>query len=157
MNKFVNVIANIAAVAYFFVFMILCIVLMIQQPIAAVVDIGNIKELGFSTTVSDRAMSMSMVGLFLGISLFVPALRRMYYKLPWLLPYTKIMYCTMIIFCIANIIYAKGYETVNDAVHSQYSTIILIVIIACRITMCFYFYKRPVNVMEETDASKAGR
>lgn len=107
-------------------------------------DIQTIRSSGFSTT-NIGLQLIGILGLFIGLSLLVPALRKMYYKLPWLYSYVKIFYVNIVIMSIATLILNYGYEVQNSKRHSIFFVLMVLQMVICRIGMCIYFNKKPVQ------------
>jgi hypothetical protein len=144
MRKLIDVLGNIAAVIYFLVVMLLVIMFLIIAPILLIISIKDILVSGFSK--EDLGMIYIVFpGLFIGISLFIPAFRRMYYKLPWLFPFVKILYLNDIILSIATMLLNYGYEVQDSARHTLFLFIMIGQIIICRVLMCIYFRKKKVQ------------
>lgn len=113
-------------------------------------DIQTIRSSGFSTT-NIGLQLIGVLGLFIGLSLLVPALRKMYYKLPWLYSYVKIFYVNIVIMSIATLILNYGYEVQNSKRHSIFFILMVLQMVICRIGMCIYFNKKPVQYIGGQD------
>lgn len=148
MSKLKSFLGNTMAFLYFIFIMIWILLLLALVPFTLFMDIQTIRESGFSTT--DFGMTfMAVFGLFIGISLILPMLRKMYYKLPWLLSYVKILYCNLVIMSVATYILNYGYEVQNSKRHMIFFILMIAQIVICRIGMCIYFNKRPVQYIGE--------
>ena len=138
---------KIIAFIYFVVLMIPTILVLAMTPFIALMDIQTIRSIGFSTTYEIDWSIVGVLGLFLGISQLVPAFRKMYYVLPWLFPFVKIMFINAIIFTAAVQILSYGYEVQNGARHTWFYILMIVQLIVCRLAMSYYFYKRPVTMV----------
>jgi drug/metabolite transporter (DMT)-like permease len=83
--------------------------------------------------------------MFIGISLLVPAFRRMYYKLPWLFPLIKIFYVNVLITSIAHMIMNFGYEIQDETRHSIFFALTIAEIVLGRFLMCLWFSRNRVE------------
>jgi predicted membrane protein len=136
--------ANIVAVIYFFGIMLGTIFLLIYAPTRFFSDILKIRESGFSTIDAGLAV-IAFLGLAIGISLLVPAFRRMYYKLPWLFPLVKILYVNVVILAIATSIMNYGYGVQDAHRHTIFFILTISAIVIGRLLMCLWFHKKKVE------------
>lgn len=116
--------------------------------ITLVADIPTIRASGFAVP-SVPPPFIAIFGLFIGLSLSVPAFRKMYYKLPWLYPYVKIIYMDLVIVGVASMILNYGYQVQNPTRHNLFYILMLIQLVVCRLLMCVYLQKRRVNYIGE--------
>lgn len=144
MNRLKTYLGGTAAFLYFIFVMWWVILLLILSPMMLFTDIHTIRESGFSTSNVGVAL-IGMLGLFIGLSLLIPSIRKMYYKLPWLFPLVKILFVDVIIVGIAVSILNYGYEIRNTTRHNVFYILMIGQIIISRIAMCIYFNRRPVN------------
>jgi CDP-diglyceride synthetase len=144
MGDLKSLLSNAAAVIYFMVVMLWLLLILIFAPIMLLNDIIVIRESGFSTSDFGTAL-IGVSGLFIGLSLLIPAFRKMYYKLPWMFPFVKIMYLNVVIMGIATMLLNYGYEVQNTSRHNQFFILMLCLIIICRALMCVYFDKKKVQ------------
>ena len=136
--------ANTYAVMYFFGVMLGAIFLLLFAPILLLNDIVTIRESGFASTNEGWAF-IALLALFIGASMLITASRRMYYKLPWLLPLVKILYINVVIMAIANMIMNFGYEIQDEKRHTTFFALTIAAIVVGRILMCLWFNKRRVE------------
>lgn len=139
-----NFLGNLFAVLWFFgvllgtlLFMIIAILMIFFS------DIMGMIQSGFSSTTIGFAFCI-FAGIIWAITGWVPAFRRCYYKLPWLYPLSMILTMHLFILSIAEVILAKGYETMNPTNHVIALIIMVIQVVACRIAMCVYLKKYPM-------------
>jgi len=144
MSRLKAILGNTAAVIYFLSVMWWVLLMLLFVPIGLIFDINTIRNSGFSTT-NVGLTFIGVFGLFIGLSLLVPAFRKMYYKLPWLFPFVKIMYSNVIIMSIATMLLNYGYEVQSPARHTIFFIIMICQIIVCRALMCIYFSKNKVQ------------
>lgn len=111
-------------------------------------DIMGMIRSGFSSATVGFVCCF-MVGLIFAITGWVPAFRKCYYKLPWLYPLSMIMTMHLYILSIAEVILAKGYETMNPTNHAIALIIMIIQIIVCRAAMCIYLKKNPIALKND--------
>ncbi len=139
-----SVIGNIIAILYFFSIMPFVIFILAFAPIGLLMDIKTIRASGFSTTNIGITL-IGILGMFIAPTLLIPALRGMYYKLPWLFPFVKIFFIDLIILSIALAVLNLGYEVQNSTRHSMFFALMIIQIILCRAAMSIYFSRKPVE------------
>jgi hypothetical protein len=139
-----SILGNMAAVIYFLAVMWWILLMLVFVPFVLVSDINTIRSSGFSTS-NMGTTYIGVFGLFIGLSLLVPVFRKMYYKLPWMFPFVKILYLNVIIMSIATMILNYGYEVQSQTRHTVFFVLIICQIIICRIIMCIYFSKRKVQ------------
>ena len=144
MGKLKNVLGNTAAVIYFLAVMWWILLMLILVPIGLFFDINTIRESGFST-LNIGTTFIGIFGLFIGLSLLIPAFRKMYYKLPWMFPFVKILYPNVIIMSIATMLLNYGYEVQNPSRHSLFFIIMICQLIVSRALMCIYFSRKKVQ------------
>lgn len=144
-----SILSALPAVLYFLTIMWWVILLMPMLTfITLVADIPTIIESGFAAP-SVPPPFIAIFGLFIGLSLSVPAFRKMYYKLPWLYPYVKIIYMDLVIVGVASMILNYGYQVQNPTRHNLFYILMLIQLVVCRLLMCVYLQKRKVNYIGE--------
>lgn len=135
---------NAAAVLYFLAVMWWVLLLLIFVPLGLMFDINTILSSGFSTS-SIGTTFIEIFGLFIGLSLLIPAFRKIYYKLPWVFPFVKIFYLNVIIMSIATMLLNYGYEVQNQTRHTIFFILMICQIIICRGLMCIYFHRKKVQ------------
>ncbi len=144
MSKLKNLLGNTAAAIYFLAVMWWMLIMLIFAPIGLFSDINTILKSGFSTSNIGPAF-IGVFGLFIGLSLLIPAFRKMYYKLPWIFPFVKILYPNVVIMSIATMLLNYGYEVQSPLRHNLFFIIMICQIIVCRALMCIYFSKKQVQ------------
>lgn len=144
MGKFMSILGNAAAILYFLFVMWWVIFMLIFLPIVLMADIGIVRSSGYSIA-SPGATYIGMLGLFIGLSLLIPAFRKMYYKLPWMFPLVKISFLNLIIMSIADMLLNYGYEVQSPARQDLFFVIMICQIVISRVLMCVYFNKKKVQ------------
>ncbi|MEK3934856.1 hypothetical protein MKY41_05995 [Sporosarcina sp. FSL W7-1349] len=139
--------AAVAAILYFLFPMSLVFFILIFTPLMFVWDVESIRASGFAGPQSSIAL-IGISGLFIGISMLVPALRRMYRALPWLYPFISIFFINLIIANVALMILNTGYEISNETRHLLFTIFMIVFIIGARLAMSIYFRKKPVSSVE---------
>ena len=135
------------AVLYLIFPMSFVFLLLIFTPIMYLSDVSAVRNSGFAGP--QTAMSMiGICGLFIGISMLVPALRRMYRALPWMYSFIVIFFVNLIILSVGLMILNKGYEVSNTTRHMIFTILMVIFIIGGRLCMSIYFWKKPVDSVE---------
>ncbi|QNU65893.1 hypothetical protein EHE19_013465 [Ruminiclostridium herbifermentans] len=141
-----NAISNIFAFLWFFgVLLWVILFMLIAIPMIFFINIMGMINTGFATSTIGLAF-VFLSGFILAITGWVPAFRKCYIKLPWLYPLSSMLMIHLIILSIAEEILAKGYAVISAPRHTVTLIIMIVQIIACRIAMCFYFYKKPLIV-----------
>jgi len=143
-NRLRVFLGSTSAFLYFVFVMWWVILLLILSPFMLLSDIQVIRKSGFSTSNVGEAL-IGILGLFIGLSLLIPPIRKMYYKIPWLFPLVKIFFIDVIILSIAVSILNYGYEIRNAVRHNIFYVLMIVQIVVSRIAMCFYFHKNPVK------------
>ena len=141
MKKFLSAFPS---VLYFVAVMWWVVLLLLITPFMLIGDIGTVHESGFSSNNIGLSF-MGIFGLLIGVSLLIPAFRRMYYKLPWLFPFVKIFLVNVVILTIAELVLNYGYEVRNDARHMLFFILTLGVIVIGRVIMSVYFSRKKVE------------
>ena len=139
---------NVCAVLYFVLVMLPWVCLF--MPLYLLVDIGsifNVIQIGFST--SSSIFMVGFFGMIIAISLLVPALRQMYYKLPWLAPFVATVGCDYAIVCVALEILNFGYQVPTTWRHVLFIVLMLLWIVGARALECWWFKRHPVRYVEE--------
>jgi hypothetical protein len=141
-----NAISNIFAFLWFFgVLLWVVLFMLIAVPMIFFINIMGMINTGFATSTIGLVF-VFLSGFILAITGWVPAFRKCYIKLPWLYPLSSMLMIHLIILSIAEEILAKGYAVISAPRHTATLIIMIVQIIACRIAMCFYFYKKPLIV-----------
>ncbi|MBW6410137.1 hypothetical protein [Clostridium weizhouense] len=148
MKSLKKILGNTVAAVYFVFPMSLVLLLLIFMPIAFLMDISAVRGSGFAGPNSSAAF-IGFGGLFIGLSLLIPPLRKMYRVFPWLYSFTKIFYVNLIILCIGESILNFGYEVQSNARHITFFILMIVQLFICRIGMCIYFKLKPVKHIEE--------
>jgi len=144
LSRLKTLLGSTAAFLYFIFVMWWILLLLAFVPLGLFMDIQTIRSSGFSTTNIGTAF-IGILGLFIGLSLLIPAFRKMYYKFPWLFPYVKIFYVNVVIMSVATLILNYGYEIQSSTRHTKFFILMLVQIVVCRFAMCIYFNKKPVK------------
>lgn len=144
MSRVMNIVSNIAAVLYFIFIMFWVSLILVSEICSLVMDMISVVSIGYSTSFSN-AGTIVVLSFFIGLSLLVPAFRKIYYKLPWLLPFVIIMFVNLLILFVSNLLVHYGFESQNSLKHYAFIAIALIQLIACRLLMCFYLSKRKIQ------------
>ena len=139
---------NVCAVLYFVLVMLpwVCVFM----PLYLLVDIGSIFDviqIGFST--SSSIIMVGFFGMIISISLLVPALRQMYYKLPWLAPFVATIGCDYTIVAVALEILNFGYRMPVTWRHVLFIVLMLVWIVGARAFECWWFKRHPVRYVGE--------
>lgn len=148
MKKLKGLVGSIAAAIYFVFPMSVVLLLLIFMPFVFLTDVSSVTNSGFAGPNNATAL-IGVCGLFIGLSLLIPPLRKMYRALPWLYSFTKIFYVNLIIINIGLTILNIGYQVKNNARHTTFFILMIVQIVICRIAMCIYFKLKPVRQMEE--------
>lgn len=143
-----NLLGNAVAAIYFVFPMSFVLLLLIFMPIVFLTDVSSVRGSGFAGQ-SVSAAFIGFGGLFIGLSLLIPPLRKMYRAFPWLYSFTKIFYVNLIILCIGESILNFGYEVQSNARHITFFILMIVQIVICRIGMCVYFKLKPAKHIEE--------
>lgn len=134
-----------AAAIYFIFPMSFVLIILLFTPLMFFSDVSAIRTSGFAGP--DLAIStISITGLFIGISLLVPALRKMYTVFPWLYSFVKIFFVTLVILNLGIAILNYGYEVNNPTRHTIFFILMIVFVVIGRLAMCFYFWHNPVNI-----------
>lgn len=147
MKKLKDLLGNTAAAIYFVFPMCFVIFMLIFFPMGFLIDVSAVRDSGFAGP-NKTASFISVFAFFIGISLLVPALRKMYRALPWLYSFIKIFYVNLVILCIGLIILNMGYEVNNASRHTIFFILMIAQIVICRLGMCIYFKKKPTKNIE---------
>lgn len=148
MKKLKGLLGSTVAAIYFLFPMSLVLLLLTFMPIGFLSDVSAVRNSGFAGQ-NISASFIGMCGFFIGLSLLIPTLRKMYRVIPWLYPFIKIFYVNLIILCIALSILNLGYEVRSNSRHTLFFILMIVQIIICRIGMCIYFKLKPVRHIEE--------
>ena len=126
--------------------MIPTMLLMIMSIFMSTSNINMIRTTGFAGP--DDMIMLSFFGLVIGLSLLIPALRQMYYWVPWLYPFVKIFLINVAILIAALTVLNFGYQVQNPARHTIFFILTIGTIILGRTLMGFYFYRKNVEHIE---------
>lgn len=148
MKKIINIIGNIVAAIYFIFPMLLVIFLLIYYPLSFLLNVITIRNSGFAGPNYGGSL-IEICGFFIGLSLLIPPLRKMYYALPWLYAFIIISFINMIILYIGSLILDQGYQVVNEIRHTLFFILMFFQILICRFAMCIYFKFKPIKYYEE--------
>ena len=148
MNKLKKLLGSMAIALYYFYFMLIVILLLIIYPIMFPSEVSSIINSGFAGP-NNSIIFIGICGLFIGLSMIIPPLRKTYYVMPWLYSFVKIFYINLIVLCVGVSILNYGYQTVNETRHALFFALMIFQIIVSRIAMCFYFNIKPARFLEE--------
>lgn len=148
MKKLKALLGSTIAAIYFIFPMSFILLLLIFMPIGFLTDVSAIRTSGFAGP-DETTSFIAICGLFIGLSIIIPALRKMYRVLPWLYSFVKIFYVNLIILCIGLGILNIGYQVNNNTRHTIFFILMIIQIVICRILMCFYFKLKPISHIDE--------
>lgn len=148
MSLLKNLLRNIGVILYFIYFMLITILLLILYPLMFLTEVSSIRNSGFAGP-NNSIIFIGICGLFIGLSMLIRPLRKMYYALPWLYSFVKIFFVNLIILCAGVSILNYGYQTVNETRHSLFFALMIFQIIVSRIAMSFYFKIKPARFLEE--------
>lgn len=135
--------------AVYFVFpMGLIFLILIFTPLMFFSDISAIRNSGFAGP--DVGLSLiGISGFVIGISLLVPALRKMYTYFPWLFSFVKIFFVSMVILTLGLSILNYGYKIVSPTRHTIFFILMIVFVIVGRLAMSVYFKRKPVMIERE--------
>ena len=141
-----NIITSAVCAIYLAVIMLPVTFMMLIFPFFTISEINKVRISGFAT--AGTMVMLSGFGLFIGLSLLIPALRRMYSWFPWFFPFVKIFFINMAISVIALEIINFGYRVQNLTRHTTFFILMLCAIIVGRGLMSFYFHHKNVEHIE---------
>lgn len=144
MNRLKSIIGTIIAVLYFIFPMGLALLVLIFTPLMFLSDVSSIRTSGFAGPRSELAV-IGVCGLIIGLSMLIPALRRIYTFFPWMYAFIKIFFINMIILNVALTILNYGYEVQDESRHTLFFILMISQLIICRLGMSLYFKLRPVK------------
>lgn len=148
MKKLKNLLGYIIATIYFIFPMCLVLLMLILMPLFFITDVSTVRSSGFAGQ-NTAGLFIGMCGLFTGVSLVIPPLRKMYRVLPWLYSFVKIFYVNLIILGIGLIILNFGYQTQNNTRHTVFFILMILQVVICRLAMCIYFKIKPAKIINE--------
>ena len=143
-------ISNILSVLWFFGVLVWMLLILPFAILMLPMDISTILESGFSTQTIGFTILL-VLGLVFSITMFVPAFRKCFDKLPWLFPYIIILTADVTILSIGIEILNFGYQTQNDSRHTLFLVIMILQMILCRIAMCIYCHKKPIKNVRDNN------
>ena len=141
--KLFRFIGNATATIYFFFPMSIVLAVLLLAPLILLLEIHSIRTSSFSSYNIDF-MLLGVISFLIAISMLVPPIRKLYWTLPWLYPFVKIMFVNFAILIMGVIILSNGYEVMNESRHQVYLLIMIAFIIVSRLVMCLYFKWRPL-------------
>lgn len=139
--------AAVAAILFFIFPMSLVLLILFIMPLMFLWEVEAIQASGFAGPQTSMIL-VGFCGLFIGISMLVPAFRRMYRAMPWLYPFVSIFFINLIIANVALMILNTGYEVSNAMRHTLFTIFMIVFIIGARLAMSIYFWKKPVTSVE---------
>lgn len=139
-----RIVSNLLAVLWFFGVLVEALLFSALYILVVVFDhIAGALRTGYATSPGGIVVCFA-VGAILVITGWVPALRKCYYKLPWLYPLSMLMAMHLFIISIAEIILSKGFSVMNMPRHIITVVIMVIQLLVCRMIMCIYLKKYPL-------------
>lgn len=139
-------IANIIAALWFFgvliwalLFGVFALIMIPFYDIAEMISSGYPKS-------TEGLIFCFLLGIIFSLTGLVPVLRKAYYKLPWLYPFTMMLFMDLFILSIAEMILAKGFAIDSRFHHVMAIIVMSIQIIACRIAMSKYLKRYPLLI-----------
>jgi Ca2+/H+ antiporter len=138
------VLKNVAAFLFFFGVMGWILLILGIMPLMMLSEIQKIRTIGFAT-MSIAPAAVGVCGLFVGLSMLVPAFRKIYQFLPWLSAYVKMFFLNLIITAVGFEIVNYGYEVQNSSRHTLFFILAILLMVVCRIAMGLYYYLRPAK------------
>ncbi|MFP7492991.1 hypothetical protein SFC66_04305 [Terribacillus saccharophilus] len=137
--------------AFYFIFpMGIVYLLLIFTPLMFYSDVSAIRSSGFAGPNTSISL-IAVAGLITGISLLVPALRRVYDVFPWLFSFIKIFFLSFVILNLGIAILNYGYEVNNPTRHVLFYILMVVFVLIGRLALSYYFWKKPVNIGEEEE------
>lgn len=141
-------ISNILSILWFFGVLVWMLLILPFAILMLPMDISTILESGFSTQTIGFTILL-VLGLAFSITMFVPAFRKCFDKLPWLFPYIVILTADVTILSIGIEILNFGYQTQSDSRHTIFLVIMILQLVLCRIAMCIYCHKKPLKIVRD--------
>ncbi|MEW8993249.1 hypothetical protein [Clostridium sp.] len=148
MKKIKNLLGYIIATIYFIFPMCLILLMLILMPLFFITDVSTVRSSGFAVP-NTADLFIGTCGFFIGVSLLIPPLRKMYRVLPWLYSFVKIFYTNLIVLGIGLVILNFGYQTQNDTRHTIFFMLMILQVVICRLAMCIYFKTKPAKTINE--------
>lgn len=140
-----NFLANAFAIMWFLVVILITLLMLFMGQILIVFSsIIKTISIGFVGTTQNGPIVLAFCGLVFGLTGLIPALRRCYYKLPWLYPLSCIGMSNLFILSTAEMILFKGYESTNPKTHIIAIVIMALELVVGRIIMSVYYNKKPL-------------
>lgn len=143
-----NFIGNVIACIYFITIILPFSLILWFIPIGMFMDINSITKSGFSGQNSGLAF-LGAFGFIFGISMVVPALRRIYKKLPWLYVYIQVFMIDILILTVATYLLNIGFEVQNTTRHLVFFWMMIATLIISRLAMCVYYKFKPLKIVKE--------
>jgi len=133
-----------AAVLYFLFIMWWVLLALLLFPLFFVMDVLQLREVGYLIS-GDMKAVISMLALFVGASLLLPGVKRMYYAIPWLFPLVKILCLNALILVAAMMTLSYGYEVQERVSKNIFFAIMIVQILISRLLMSYYLHKKPIR------------
>lgn len=150
MRKLKDLLGGTIAAIYFIFPMSFVFIILLFTPLMFFSDVNVIRTSGFAGP--NLAISIiSVTGIFIGISLLIPALRKMYNVFPWLYSFVNIFFVTTVILNLGLAILNFGYEMNNPTRHTIFFILMILFVVVGRLAMCYYFWRNPVNIGERSN------
>ncbi|SHK44130.1 hypothetical protein SAMN02745163_03811 [Clostridium cavendishii DSM 21758] len=148
MKKLKGLLGSGIAAVYFIFPMCFILILLAIMPFVFFITVSITIKSGFSIT-NMASTNVVFCGFFIGLSLLIPVLRKMYHVLPWLYSFIKIFFIDLVIINIGIMIMNAGYQIGNTTRHIIFTILMIVQILVCRIGMCIYFKLNPAKYIEE--------
>lgn len=142
MRKLFSMLGNLCLVLFFLPCILTVVVILLFAPLIAVMAINTVITTGFSTPMAMNALVL-VCALLLFPTLLWSKLRKMYYNLPWLFPYVKIMFVNAVLLMVGEMILNYGYESVDESRHTLFYGLMVAWFIAARAIECYFFHRNP--------------
>jgi DMSO reductase anchor subunit len=116
------------------------------SPFRLIEKIETVYRTGYAIIgVGYTVLGFALFLLLFGISLVTTPLRRMYYRLPWLLPFIIMFALSTLLFTIALPIMNRGYYTLQSNDAANYFLLMSGQLVFCRLLLCIGLYQKPVT------------
>ncbi|NIZ47641.1 hypothetical protein PVA44_06935 (plasmid) [Entomospira nematocerorum] len=146
-----EIILNFIAILYFIVFMSLFIVVLAVLPSMTWSNIKMIRSTGFSMPNNDVVVMLAMSAFFMGLASWIPGLRRIYKKLPWLMAFFKIFFFNSLLFIIALYVMNYGYSVIDAHRNTIFYILTLCILVAGRLLLGLYAMSHSIERIGEIE------
>jgi len=138
-----NKLATALAIMYFIFPMSFALLVLLFMPLGFLMDVDAIRSSGFSGP-RTSAVFIGLCGVIIGISLLIPAFRRMYSALPWLYTFVKIFFVNLVLLNIGLAILNFGYEVNSSFRQTSFYLLMIGFVVVGRVGMSVYFNKKSM-------------